>query len=277
PWPGPDELRAILRGRAEALLAEEGVTLPGLARALAATALPLVEAAGRIDWAIDPEEDAGADAGGPSVLAAEVEGSLAVADAAGRTRELRFRADRVDRVSGRRAATLRLTDYKTGRPISDRKLETTRRSHFLQDVQAGRRLQAVAYALAAAGGGLGGPDALGRYLFLRPDLAPEHREFEVWARSVPFADAFRSAVAAAIEAWDWGAFFPRLVEPDRDQEPSRCRFCDVHEACLRGDSGARRRLGSWAAARTQPSLEEALSPAEVALLRLWTLPSKESS
>lgn len=268
PWPDAEELEAILQGRARRLLEEEGIALPGLARALAEAARPYVEAARDADWADGPV----------AALAAEVDGSLEVTDDAGRPRTLRFRADRVDAVPGRRNATFRLTDYKTGRPLSTAKKETTRRDHFLRQVDAGRRLQAVAYALAAGGRQPWRPDALGRYLFLRRDVEPEHREAAAWSSAVPFAEAFEAAVRTALAAWDAGAFFPRLVEPDRDEEPVLCRYCEVREACLRGDSGARRRLAAWAEARRQPTLDlsdGSVSAAEAALLGVWRLPSKE--
>lgn len=267
-WPDAEELETICYGQARRLLEEEGIAMPGLARALVAAARPFVDAAREVDWA-----------GGPvPVLAAEVDGSLEVADADGRARTLRFRADRVDAVPGRRNPTFRLTDYKTGRPISTARREATRREHFLRQVEAGRRLQAVAYALAAAGRLPWQPDAVGRYLFLRPRVEPEHRELAAWSSAVPFAEAFEAAVRTGLAAWDRGAFFPRLVEPDRDEEPALCRYCEVREACLRGDSGARRRLAAWVEARRQPSLEvtrESPSASEAALLGVWRLASKE--
>jgi hypothetical protein len=215
-------------------------------------------------------------------LAAEVTGSLEVTDAAGRPRTLRFRADRVDAVPGRRNATFRLTDYKTGKPISTAKKEATRREHFLRQVAAGRRLQAVAYALAAGARAPWQPDAVGRYLFLRQGVEPEHRELAAWSSGVDFVEAFEAAVRTALAAWDGGAFFPRLVEPDKDEEPALCGYCEVREACLRGDSGARRRLAAWAEARRQPTFGGpagraggAMTAAEIALLGVWRLPAKE--
>jgi hypothetical protein len=50
-----------------------------------------------------------------------------------------------------------------------------------------------------------------------------------------------------LAAWEAGALFPRLVDVAGRQEPARCRFCRVAEACLRGDSGARSRLAAYAA------------------------------
>lgn len=274
PWPEPAEVEAIFRERAARLLADEGIALPGLERALAAAARPFVEAAREAEWSSRP----------PAVLAAEVTGSIPVPDAAGGERPLHFRADRVDRMVDRRFPGLRLTDYKTGRPISEAVRQKTRDEHFLHEVEAGKRLQAVAYALATGGPLPSMHAGQGRYVFVRPGLPPEQREFGVWGSHVPFVEAFEAAVRAALAAWDRGAFFPRLVEPDRDLEPRRCSWCPVHEACVRGDSGARRRLAAWTQSRRQGSLTEApdageTAPdaphrAERALLDVWTLPSR---
>jgi hypothetical protein len=177
----------------------------------------------------------------------------------------------------RRFPGLALTDYKTGRPISTAVRQKTRDEHFLSQVEAGDRLQAVAYALATGGPLPSMHAGQGRYVFLRQGLPPEQREFTVWGSHVPFVDAFTAAVRAALAAWDRGTFFPRLVEPDRDLEPRRCDWCPVREACVRGDSGARRRLAEWAAERRQGSLAETddgpVGRADSALLGVWTLPS----
>jgi len=87
--------------------------------------------------------------------------------------------------------------------------------------------------------------------------------------------AFENATGAVLEAWGAGAFFPRVVEPTGREEPGRCGFCSVAEACLRGDSGARLRLFEWTrrAQETIPAI-----PAEEALLKVWRLwekPGKE--
>ncbi len=243
-WPAAEALDALLREVAAELLAEEGLVLPGLARALAEHARPFVDAARETDW---PAPGATVE-----VVASEVEGELVLdLEAAGSwheaaglggearasaARRLRFRADREDLVGGRR----RFTDYKTGRPLSEARDPRQRRRQLLAEIRAGKRLQSVAYLLAAGGSG-----ALGRYLFLRPDLAAEAREVVVEAGDREAGAAFAAAVGAALGAWDAGTFFPRLVDPS-GLEPSRCGFCAVAEACLRGDPGARRRLYQWA-------------------------------
>ncbi|MDP7572753.1 MAG: hypothetical protein QF391_14215, partial [Myxococcota bacterium] len=63
-----------------------------------------------------------------------------------------------------------------------------------------------------------------------------------------------------------GSFFPRLMEPGKDVSSGRCEYCEVREACLQGDGGARARLGRWSEAGV------ARHAAEAAALALWRLP-----
>jgi superfamily I DNA/RNA helicase len=253
-WPAPLDLGPMLVEESERLLAAEGINMPGLARALAERARPLVEAAGAADWP----------AGGIlPVLRAESRDEVAVYDATGRDRPLRFRADRVDAAG----AGLRFTDYKTGRPLSASRSAATRRRHFLERVRAGTHLQAAAYLLAA-----GGEPAVGRYLYLRPGLEEEERELAVTLDDREIGAAFAQAVRAVLAAWDAGSFFPRVVDPAGRNEPARCGYCAVAEACVRGDSGARNRLFEWTGRAGQA---EGLAPAEESLLAVWRLPARE--
>ncbi|HTF35544.1 MAG TPA: PD-(D/E)XK nuclease family protein [Myxococcota bacterium] len=252
-WPEESALEGILQAAAGKVCRDEGIALPGFTQALAAVALAGVRAARAAE-------------GGRrvAVLGVEVDGACTVLDAAGRTRPIRFRADRVDDDHG----ALRLTDYKVGRPISELKTADKRGRDFLHAVRKGERLQASAYALAAAE--LRGPaaDARGRYLFLTDGL--EFREFEVSADDSALANAFHEAVRATFSALDAGSLFPRLLEPD-GTGPKRCDFCEVHEACLRGDSGSRLRLEGWAKAQDESVVATPRSPAEQAAFTLWQL------
>lgn len=252
PWPAEEDLRIWTREEAARLLAEEGVFLDGLSRALAEQVGPRIAAARDSDWAD----------GTVPVLKAEDEGNLNVLDSKGRTRLLRFRADRVDRLED---GNLRRTDYKTGQPISDKKKEDVRHRHFLAKVQAGSHLQGVAYHLAGDG-------ALGRYLYLREGLIDDARVFEVGPHDRDLIDAFGAAVRAVLAAWDAGTFFPRVVDPAGRNEPGRCRRCEVAEACVRGDSGSRLRLFEWADGLRGV---ENPSPAAAALSGVWRLPAKD--
>ncbi len=269
PWPPAAELESLLRGHAEAVAAEHGIGVPGFPRALAAVARPYLDVARRLDWRAGGET-------GPATVAVEAEGAVEVVDPAGRPRTVRFKADRADRrepdASGAGetapgAAGLVLTDYKTGRRgLSRAARADTRRSHFLAEVRSGRRLQAVAYALG------GGEPARGRYLFLHPDLGdePGRRQPSVESGDGDFAEAFAAAVRATLSAWDRGALFPRLVEPDQDREPRRCEYCEVAEACLRGDSGARARLRDWAEGAAAGESDGAFAAAAA----VWELPAR---
>lgn len=261
-WPAAEELEELLRRAAKLVLSEQAAALPGLARALAEAGRPYLEAARQ------------AGALGSTVLAAEVEGRLAVRDAGGRERQLRFRADLVERQPERIATPfrpelepLRLTDFKTGKPTSSAARASARETALQKDVATGKRLQAVAYSLAAGRGGVG------RYLYLKPEIADEQREVVARGDALHFAEPFARVVATAFDAWDEGAFVPRMTEPEKDQEPRRCSYCPVHEACLRGDTGARRRLVRWAGAAQQGALGE--DAASRALADIWFLPARK--
>ncbi len=250
-WPDDGALQALVGEVCARLARESGLALPGLDRVLARQAAPLLESARRLAW---PE------AGPASVAGAEVSGALAFEGPEGE-RSLAFRVDRVDVADGRAV----LTDFKTGAPIAEGKQEATRRRHLLQAVRRGSALQVAAYALAGGGG------AEGRYLFLRPQLDPEVAAAVVRADDGEVAAAFAAAAGAVASAWERGAFFPRLEEPNGGDEPRRCASCEVRDACLRGDSGSRRRLASWAAANADA---DGLSDTEAALLAVWRLHEK---
>jgi RecB family exonuclease len=183
--------------------------------------------------------------------------AVRVCDETGADREIHFRADRVDRVG----AALRFTDYKTGRPPVTQIKPTLRAKRLAELVARGEALQAVMYARA------GGPEATGRYLFLQPDLADALRVLDVRAEG-GLAQPFERAVETALAAWDAGSFPPRLLRHDRDEEPATCRACDVKEACLRGDSGARLRVARW---MERLAGESSADAAEVAAARIWQL------
>lgn len=252
-WPAPAELERLLGEAAAEVVADESIAVPGYARVLARRAAPALEVARRLDW----------HSGSVDVVGAEVEGAVHLPGRGdGPGREIRFRADRVDLDAD---GALRITDYKTGTPAAKQTGAARRTEAHLAGVREGRLLQATAYALA------GGKDAEGRYLYLGD--VPDERVRELATRAEPaFAEGFRAATDTLLEAWDRGAFAPRLRRADRDEEPGTCRYCEVKEACHRGDSGARLRIGRWAE-QAQPG---ALGPAERACLALWRLGTDET-
>lgn len=258
-WPPAVRVDAILQEEAERLLAEEGIFLPGLARALADRARPYLETARDTDWSV----------GALPVAATEKEGEVQVLMGGVRIRTIFFKADRLDR----RSPHLTWTDYKTGKPFSAARKEEVRRKHFLNRVKEGRALQAAAYVI-------GEPysEAVGRYLFLRPGLLEDaDREFAVASTDGEFLGAFSAAARALLTGWEAGAFFPRVVDTAGRNEPPRCLFCTVAEACVRGDSGARHRLFEWTEHAREAGTGEELSATEAALLRVWRLPAKEEN
>jgi hypothetical protein len=179
---------------------------------------------------------------------AEIDDVATVVDAAGTLRAIRFRADRIDEIDG----VPRYTDWKTGKRKSELEHE--------RGVANGTLIQAQLYASRGA---------RARYVYLAPDETGE-RVIEADAGDSARA-AFAASVGALFAARDAGAFPPRLRKPDRDEESDACRSCDVRVACVRGDSGARLRLGAWASSEQRTAVGGE-SDLERAALALWQLP-----
>jgi hypothetical protein len=232
PWPSASELSEIVASAARAAASDQGILLPGFAELLAHRAGAYLERARELDWASGAR---------PGVLGVEVMCELAISVPGEAPLLLGSRADRVD-ASGDR---LLLTDYKTGKPISDAKQEKTRRSHLLEAVADGKKLQAAAYASAAGGA------SSGRYLFVKPALGSEIAEVRVESDTpeTGVLAAFRRSAVRAIQQWRAGELTPLLIGDDADSEGESCKFCEVSEACWKGDAGAKRRLAAWQEAR----------------------------
>jgi hypothetical protein len=223
PWPDPPELEELIRSTARAVARGKGLAGFGMAPLIAARTRPFLGIARELDWT--EGELSG-------VLAAEVSGELAVE---GQGTRLSFRADRVDRVEN----GVLLSDYKTGRPPWPGMQEKTRRRHFSTDLKGGRALQAVVYALAAA--------SEGRYLYLAPELgdrSEEARDTRVMATDEDLVAGLATTIDTLGRVWSDGALPPR-VEDERGKDPGHCSHCPVSQACLRDDSGYRRRLVEW--------------------------------
>ena len=257
-WPSDARLEALLHDAAREVLRAQGIGLRGLEQVIVEAARPLVHEARAIDRA--QKDDGRVDAG---LLGAEIEGSTVIdGDGGAPARVVRFIVDRVDR----RGSSLVLTDYKTGKPISDRKKPATRARAFLNEVGRGRHLQAAIYARAA------GENGAGRYLFLQSDIDADAREFTAAAGDGDLAATALRATRSIFRAWDAGSFFPRLLDDDLVKEHPSCARCEVSQACIRGDSGARHRLASFvehARANTPESMRA--SAAERAWIELWDL------
>lgn len=226
PRPSSERVQHSLANHARAVATEEGILLPGLWRALAERARGFVGRALDLDWPLARSV--------VEVVGCEQELHISLVDPAGGTLRLAAKADRIDRRGGR----LLVTDYKTGRPISRAKRASTRARQLARDVAEGRRLQTALYAKAAG-------DGVGRFLFINPELDIELSSAELDADQRPVLDDFVRVCRTLAAAWHAGICFPRL-EDAGGREPANCRYCRVSEACLRGDSSARRRLVAFA-------------------------------
>ena len=215
---------------------------------LALRARPYLEVA-RACWVREAED-------GARAVAAEARSAVTVHDDAGNPREIHFKVDRVDRIG----ASLSFTDYKTGKPAVTVKTPSKRAEKLREAVANGSTLQAVAYALSEDVG------TKGRYLYLGPELDPCVRVLAA-DESGDLADVFQHTVSTILNAWDRGSFPPRLREVGEDEEPPACKYCDVKQACLRGDSGVRARLGNW---MEVPS-GDAATAAERSAREIWRL------
>jgi len=225
-WPSREELERRTGRAAARQLTHEALDPAIFGSTISREAVEMLEVARQLDW---PE-------GVRTLLTAEADGEARFA-AAGKERRLRFRVDRVERDS----AQLLLTDYKSGRPISSAVRADTRLRHLASAVARGEALQLPAYLLA-----LGGAPARARYLYLDPRLDPRLRELGLTSEELEHG-ACDPPFDILYAAWDEGAFLPRLLEPDLQKAYSGCAYCEVREACLQGDSGARLRVERWAA------------------------------
>jgi hypothetical protein len=233
PLPEAGHVAEVLAEEARKAASEDGIHLRGLQDALIQRALPCVQRALEGDWTLP-------------LLGVEIEGTATFGEGAGR-RAVHFRADRAQLREGE----LLLTDFKTGAAAKDARLD--------DDIARGRRLQVAAYALCD---GAGERPRAGRYEF----LGSEDRAQGTLER--PGDDELRDRAGAAIQvlasALEAGIFVPRVELPGSGNDPDACEYCRYREACIRGDSGQRRRL------------VRAAEDAEGPLGRLWRLPEAKA-
>ncbi len=236
PWPKSAELPHLLRGPAQRVVREQGLGLPGLPDFLAHRARPQVERLGEL---VAP---AGVIRG---VLGAEIEATIGVARETGPKIALHFRADRVDRVMQGEGGPelLLLDDYKTGQPFTTAKRAVTRRGHLLKQIGSGLGLQLAAYASLTPPDW--GCEVQGRLVYTSPGLGDEQARVVLCGSEVDWQEPFELAVRTLVEAIETGALPPRLLDGTRKKEPHACTYCELSEACVRGDSSARRRFEHW--------------------------------
>ena len=254
PWPAQAAIEGWAETCAREQLATQGHPYPGLVRVLQERVIEYVARARELF-----------DAQALAVLGAEVSGALVVQDGA-TAHELAFRADLVERIDG----GLRLTDYKTGKPVAKNKTAKSRLGEFEKQAAKGTALQAIAYALAS-----GRPGDVGRYLFVKPSVRLDLAQAEFRSgdpAAAPLEAAFRSAVSVLGRAWDAGVFLPRLTEVNKDEAPKRCDWCELSSACLRGDTAMRQRQRDCIDA-VRAAAPGDRSELEAQHLALWDLPA----
>jgi len=251
-FPKPEDLERMARKQSARHWATAFPGYPELAALVLNQALLYLGEARRLDWGdANPALE---------VIGTEMKAQSQVIDNQGKSREIRFRVDRVHSKDG----ALILTDYKTGRSFSTARGEATRRKHFLSAVRKGKALQAIAYARSDPSF-----NTEGRYLFLDAELDEACRDWSVSSEDEDLEKIYEEAMRLIIEGWDSGFFLPRLVEPGTDKEPSRCDYCGVAEACVRGDSGTRGRIMRWV---EKAQLDDAIAKGPLkSYLDLWHL------
>jgi RecB family exonuclease len=242
--PAPASVRQHVQDAARETAYENELRMAGLIEALARRALPFVERALQIEFA----EHASV-----AVLGCEVRGQVELKLPDGSIRTLGFLADRAD--ADQDGAPI-FTDYKTARPFTIA-TPATRAKKLAEAVLRGERLQVAAYAAAAEG-------ASGRYLFLRPKPgAPDGAYIAGLSHDNPAVQAFREVGGQLMAAREAGFAFARMEKPDGSKGRA-CDWCELSDACLRHDSGARRRLVD-SLEQTDDSL----------LQQMWQLPAKK--
>lgn len=244
----PDAALALDCARVEARAV--GLQLEGLIGVLAAAARLHAARALELDFR----------AGARRVLAAEVEGEARFElDPLGAL-AIAFRADRADLELEGAQRVLRLVDYKSGKPLSDKKKPETRAQDLRAKLARGQALQAALYALSGAALGL---EARGAYLYTNPDIETDCALAEVHSSDAAALEAARGALRTLLAALHAGAYAPRL-EDTRGLEPSTCKHCEGARACVRGDTLARAHLRE-----RMHAAEAGASAAERAASALW--------
>lgn len=242
--PPPASVVEHVQAAAQETAHENELRMPGLIQALAQRAQPFVERALQLEFA---------DSSTLAVLGCEVRQEIELKLPDGSVRRLSFLADRADADADGAPV---FTDYKTARPAWQQAAKT-RAKKLAEAVLRGERLQVAAYAAAIDG-------ASGRYLFLRSKPGtPREAYVAMLHHESPAIEAFREVGGQLMAAREAGFAFPRMEKPDGS--PGRaCDWCELSDACLRHDSGARRRLVQGLDASEDELLHE-----------MWQLPARK--
>ncbi|HKI85065.1 MAG TPA: PD-(D/E)XK nuclease family protein [Candidatus Krumholzibacteria bacterium] len=261
PWPDDPLLARTSEDAALEVLREEGLALPGLARALATCARPYLEVCRQELFSPSP----------PKVVAAEVSGAVELAQPDGPTLRLLFRAD----MAQRRQEELHLIDFKSSAPFITTTKDASRRRHLLNALHSGTRLQGMSYALSLQQ--MTQETGWGSYLHLKPDASGLSSWIDFRGDDREASDALREVVKILHDARRRGSLFPRVVDPTGQKEPDACKYCEVSAACVRGDSQSRQREAEFfLKLRARQAENEKLTEQQELLLALWELPGAKS-
>lgn len=203
-WPDGDELRAMVEAAARSRTREDGIHLPGYAETLARAVEAVLARAREADLTGDRQ-----------ILAVESYGSADLPE-----QSVRFKADRLEVVGGRRLAT----DYKTGK---------AKKGAVSTKVERAEWLQLPVYLLGGA------DDA--RLLWLGDPDHPAGSEARASAEDAEMLSAFEELATVLGRGWREGRFFPRVLDHNGGR-PRACTWCDFTEACTERDPFARDRL-----------------------------------
>jgi hypothetical protein len=255
--PDDETVRAAVDEAIAAVAEREGILLAGLRKALGQMTLPRVRRALQLDW---PHPRATV-----PVAGGEQTRSVVVCDLEGQQKRIAFKADRIDE----RGERLLLTDYKTGRPLSLGKRPKTRVEQLRRQIASGQRLQVACYAASSE-------EAVGRYLFLDPDIEADIAVAQIGSDDPSVRQVLPRVLGLLLSCLQQGVFFPRL-EDARGAELRACRSCELAEACFRGDSGVRRRLAYSLVQRSEAQLSLGPQASQASLAKqLFHLGQKES-
>lgn len=222
---GSPSVAALSRALQESALhvgRDNGLTSPASRKLLEEWSRPFVETCIALDW---PQSNSVL-----HILGTEISGQFPISDIDGKESIVFFRADRAETIAEKPV----LTDYKTGNPKDVGKTEANQRKKIEMFIREGTLLQGMGYAHMFV-------DSQGRYSYLKPNLDPRMQSLAMDRGETDLVDAFKDSTQILATAMQKGIFFPR-VEMWNGKPGKACEYCDVSEACMRGDSGRRARF-----------------------------------
>jgi hypothetical protein len=224
--PTDDELTAHIEYAVRRVTLGDGLDYPGLQKAVFELAFPMVKNAIDLHWR-DNEP--------VPVVGVELTHSHYFVDASSQSRQITFKADRVDCIDG----AVRLFDYKTGSTHLNK-------SGLKKGITDGTTLQAALYAASALETGR---PSEGAYLFVSDKTEPVGLN----SNDLEMQDLFEGAVSEILKALDSGSMIPRMLNSQLSDKGPQCRFCQFKQVCVIGDVTTRKRLADAAGQNRLPA------------------------